>query len=93
MTLYIHAITKEYPRHAGDLEALGWSVGTSLPENWEEVEPTEAPILQEHEVCFEVTPVKENGVWKMQWEKKALTTQEILDLEVIQTKAREMTNG
>ena len=76
MTIYLNTQTKEYPRHNGDLELLGWKVGQALPENWVEVEYQEPPMVDEDTWCGETLPTLVDGVWKVTWITRPLTTSE-----------------
>jgi len=77
MTVYLNTQTHEYPRYAGDLNLLGWVVGQSLPENWEEVEETPMPETLDSEVAYEIEPKKVNNKWVQQWAIRDLTEQEV----------------
>lgn len=81
MTKYLNTETKEYPRHQGDLELLGWSVGEPLPEYWVEVEEVSAPETSEGEVTVELEPKLVDGIWIQQWEVHVLTDEELLAIE------------
>jgi len=76
--IYLNTETNEYPRHDGDLELLGWSVGEPLPENWVVVEYTEPPEIDEETTYWEVPPTLVNGVWKITYATRALTEKELL---------------
>jgi len=80
MTAYFNTVTKEYPRHEGDLELLGWVKGTSLPENWVQVTYIE-PDIEMYTVAEETLPVLVDGQWVTNWVTKTLSDEEITKLE------------
>lgn len=77
MNIYLNTQTKEYPRHPGDLELLGWVQGTPLPLNWVQVIETDALSFEDGETVYEVEPLEVDGVWSRQWAVRALTQEEI----------------
>mgnify|MGYP006280375461 CR=1 FL=1 len=77
MAKYLNINTKEYPRHDGDLELLGWSIDNPLPENWVQVEEVVSPEVSEGEVALELEPKLIDGSWVQQWEIHTLTAEEI----------------
>jgi len=77
MNIYLNTKTKEYPRHPGDLELLGWLQGNPLPSNWVEVVGTDAPSFEDGETVYEVEPLEIDGVWTRQWAVRALTQEEV----------------
>ncbi len=82
MAIYMNTSTGEYPRHDGDLELLGWSVGEPLPTNWVEVEYVDPPKLGDNETYTQLDPIEIDGVWKMQWQKRALTADEKREIDL-----------
>ena len=76
MPYYYNTKTKEYPRHDGDLELLGWKVGEPLPNDWVQVLETESPSVLETELAYEILPKLIDGVWTRQWATKTLTREE-----------------
>ena len=85
MSVYLNTQTKEYPRHDGDLELSGWSVGQPLPENWVPVETTPAPIAETDFVAEPQFPILINDVWTITWKIRALTKSEIHDRDNLAT--------
>jgi hypothetical protein len=77
MAYYLNTETNEYPRHDGDLELLGWTLGEPLPEPWVEVEHVPSPEVSESENYSEGAPVHLNGVWKRNWVVRDLTEEEL----------------
>jgi hypothetical protein len=77
MAYYLNIETNEYPRHDGDLQLLGWTKGTPLPENWVEVENTEQPVISDLEFCVEEFPTQVDGIWKRTWAVRNLTSDEL----------------
>lgn len=60
-----------YPRHAGDIQAVDpdFIEGESaLPEGWVEVGAGVIPTLNEGEIFVEIAPKKINGKWIRQFE-------------------------
>lgn len=80
--IFYNTETKEYPRHIGDLELLGWQVGEPLPENWVEVEPTDPPITSNNQIYFP-SPLPEliDGGYKVAWNTRFLTEEELQAIE------------
>jgi hypothetical protein len=76
MSIYLNVNTKEYPRHDGDLELLGWQIGQPLPEGWVEV-VGDFPTLEAGEDCSEIEPKEINGVWTRQWSIVQITEEEL----------------
>ena len=77
MSYYFNIETNEYPRHIGDLQLLGWSVGLPLPSGWVEVEDTVPPSISSTQVCYETLPVNISGTWKRNWEVREATEEEL----------------
>ena len=77
MAIYYNTETNEYPRHDGDLELLGWSVGTPLPENWVDIYQTDPPAVLENEIAYEVLPQLIGGNWIQQWAVRDMSPEEI----------------
>jgi hypothetical protein len=78
--MYLNTHTNEYPRFAGDLELLGWEQGTSLPENWVEVERVDVPEHSATEVAYENPPTKVGDVWKQSWNIRAFSDEELVQI-------------
>lgn len=78
--MYLNIETNEYPRFAGDLELLGWEQGTPLPENWVQVEATDAPEHSATEVVYENAPIKVGDVWKQSWSVRNLSDEELVQI-------------
>jgi hypothetical protein len=85
--MYINIVTKEYPRHDGDMELLGWSVGESLPEKWSKVQEVPPPEITSGQVVREGLPILINNVWTQQWETHVLTEEELSWIETNKQKA------
>lgn len=81
MAKYLNTDTKEYPRHQGDLELLGWSVGEPLPENWVEVQEVAAPETLEGEIAIELAPKLVDETWIQQWKVHTFTEEELAIIE------------
>lgn len=77
MDIYYNTATGEYPRHIGDLQLLGWSKGTPLPENWVRIRPTEPPTVGNNEVAYEAPLQQVDGEWIRQWAVREMTAEEI----------------
>lgn len=78
MSFFLNTVTNEYPRHIGDLEALGWVQGTELPQNWVEVEVDTPPICKEDELAEPNAPLQDDsGKWVTTWTIRKMTTSEI----------------
>jgi hypothetical protein len=73
MTIYFNIKTKEYPRHDGDLELLGWSLGNPLPEDWVKVEYANPPVIDSNTTYETQPPTLVNGVWKITYTTRPLT--------------------
>lgn len=75
---YFNTITGEYPRHIGDLELLGWSVGDPLPEGWVEFEYDEAPALPAGKSYSYLPPVEDSdGSWRSHFSISDLSQEEL----------------
>lgn len=74
----------EYPRHYGDiqLENPGWNYGDQLPEGWTLVNLSEAPVVGENQVAYEVAPVERNGSYFQAFEVRDLTAEELAAREL-----------
>jgi hypothetical protein len=79
MAAYLNIVTKEYPRHDGDLELLGWEVGQPLPSDWVEVLEVELPETQDDEKLIIGFPVENNGKWYVNPIIEKMTEQEYSD--------------
>jgi len=77
MAIYYNTETNEYPRHDGDLELLGWSLATPLPENWVEVHSADPPAVLENEIAYEVLPQLVSESWIQQWDVRGMSPEEI----------------
>lgn len=69
----------DYPRHIGDIEQEnpGWELGQALPEGWEFVQETDAPIPAANQLVTEVFPVLVDGQWRQSWDLITLTESDI----------------
>jgi hypothetical protein len=76
MAIYLNTETNEYPRHDGDLELLGWSLGEPLPTNWVEVQSVPQPETSDEQTAYEAAPAEIDGVWTMVWVVRDLTEAE-----------------
>lgn len=85
---FLNTVTGEYPRHQGDLELLGWSVGEPLPQNWVEVAPVERPDCEESQKAIEIAPVLLDGVWTQRWEVVDITAEELARIEELRAEMR-----
>lgn len=81
--LFLNTKTGEYPRHIGDLEAMGWQQGSSLPEDWVQVQYAEPPILEKDEAILELEPKLVNGIYYQNLTKRQLTEQEIANRDLM----------
>lgn len=80
--IFYNTETKEYPRHIGDLELLGWQVGESLPENWVEVEYVDPPSVSPEETYYPASePILIDGVYKVAWNTRFWTEEELQAIE------------
>lgn len=77
MAIYLNTETNEYPRHAGDLELLGWNLGDPLPENWVTVLLVDPPIITETQTYTQNFPEKIDGIWKITYTVREMTQEEI----------------
>lgn len=85
MSAYINLKTLEYPRHEGDirLDVRGIPLGLTgdsfpCPESYALVHWVDRPSYDvATEVVEETSPVFENGVWKMSWQVRQMTQEEI----------------
>jgi hypothetical protein len=67
---YINIDTMEYPRFPGDIEL-------NPTANWQEVEETEIPAIEDNQVAYQLTPENIGGKWKSVWTVRDLTEEEI----------------
>ena len=74
---FFNTVTGEYPRHQGDLELLGWTVGEPLPQDWVEVLPSEVPALGQNQKLVELAPKLIDGVWTQRFSVADLTEEEL----------------
>lgn len=78
MTAYIKLSTGEFPRHIGDIELDPAGMSDYAP-----VKYVEAPEINRATQAVKMAkPVNEDGVWRMAWEIKTLTTDEIAKREI-----------
>jgi hypothetical protein len=74
---FLNTMTQEYPRHHGDLELLGWSVGEPLPQDWVEVLPSGMPMIESNQEAIELAPELVSGVWTQRWSVVDLSEEEV----------------
>ena len=74
---YFNTITKEYPRHVGDLQLLGWQENTELPEGWVEVTETQTPLITPEQTYDMIEPKLVNNIWTAQFIVRDRTEEEI----------------
>ena len=70
----------EYPRHEGDIRLDHPEIGEvfTCPDTYAEVQFVPPPELTDDSLCCEQTPpILENGVWKMVWNIRQATPEEI----------------
>jgi hypothetical protein len=73
MTAYIKLSTNEYPRHVGDIEIDPAGAADYALVQWVD-QPAFDYATQR---CQEISPVQENGAWKMAWVVRSATPEEI----------------
>lgn len=84
MTAFIRLSTKKYPLYEGDVRLQVSGIPEHLtgntfpcPDIYAKVEWVDPPEHDDKlQVAYEVQPVEENGVWKMQWAVRDLTQEE-----------------
>jgi hypothetical protein len=84
MSAYIKLATLEYPRHEGDIRIDHPEISESqtgvtfpCPASYAQVQWIDRPAFDSAtQICREMAPVFSNGVWKMSWEVRTLTTEE-----------------
>jgi hypothetical protein len=84
MTTYIQIETKEYPQYEGDIRLQYPDIPENLtgdefpcPDTYAKVEWVDLPDHNRNShFAYELPPVQENGVWKMQWVVRELTDEE-----------------
>ena len=74
---YFNTITKEYPRHVGDLQLLGWQENTELLEGWVEVTDDQTPSITPDQTYEMVEPKLVNNIWTAQFIVRDRTEEEI----------------
>lgn len=74
---YFNTITKEYPRHMGDLQLLGWQENTELPEGWVEVTETQTPLITPGQTYDMIEPKLVDNIWITQFIVRDRTEEEI----------------
>lgn len=80
MSTYIKLSTMEYPRHEGDirLEHPEIAEAFACPETYAVVEFVSPPEITDDNLrCEEAPPIFEKGVWKMVWNTRQATQEEI----------------
>lgn len=82
---YINLDTMEYPRFIGDIEL-------NPNANWQEVENSEYPIVENGQFAYEETPQNINGVWKQVWAVRNLTENEVKKSEIERIKNKIFNN-
>lgn len=90
MNAYIKLSTLEYPRYEGDIrleypEILESQTGETFvcPDTYEVVEATERPTYDgKTQIAYELPPQKIDGVWKMVWDVRNYTEDELLDFSM-----------
>lgn len=78
---YYNTVTKEYPRHIGDLKLLGWKEGQQLPENWVIVQDVTMPELNANQIAEMTEPALIDGSWTVSFEIRDMTELEIAKQE------------
>ena len=84
MTTFIQTETKEYPRYEGDIRLQFPDIPENLtgdefpcPDIYAKVEWTDMPDYNRNlHFAYELPPIQENGIWKMQWAVRELTDEE-----------------
>jgi hypothetical protein len=74
MTTYINLTTGEYPRYPGDIELAPNNQFVAV--EWVDPPPYSFPP----QICYEGSPINENGVWRMTWIVRDATQEELNDL-------------
>jgi hypothetical protein len=74
---YFNTITKEYPRHVGDLQLLGWQENTELPEGWVEVTDDQTPVITPEQTYEMIEPKLVDNIWIAQFLIRNRTQAEI----------------
>lgn len=76
MSTYIKLSTLEFPRYPGDI-----AIDPDGAEDYAVVEDTDRPAFDEKtQRCYQIAPIKVDGVWRAVWEVSNLTAQEIEDM-------------
>jgi hypothetical protein len=76
--LFINEKTNEYPRFQGDIELLGWTLGSPLPKNWAEVQEAAYPKnVPADSKVVELAPELVAGKWVQKFEIQPLSAQEL----------------
>lgn len=71
MTTYIDIETMVYPLHVGDAPPSG------IPKSWEEVPPSNPPVINAGQIAYEGLPNKTNVGWERQWLIRERTEDEL----------------
>ena len=78
---YINLDTMEYPRFPGDIEL-------NPTANWQEVEQTDPPTIEDNQVIYQLTPENTGGHWRSVWAVRDLTEEEIKQREVMRIREK-----
>lgn len=91
---FFNTITKEYPRHIGDLQLLGWQENTELPDGWVEVIDDQTPLITPEQTYEMVEPKLINNIWTAQFLIRNRTQIEIDSQEALtQALNEKLVNG
>lgn len=74
--------TQAYPLYIGDVQIIYPNATEErLPDGFSVVQETQAPEREHGKTIYEIAPLKINGIWTQQWEKRDMTEQELESYE------------
>jgi hypothetical protein len=88
--IFIFEETNSYPLYMGDVQILYPSATEdNLPSGFAIVEETQRPEKEEGKTVYEIAPVKIDGKWLQQWEKRDMTEEELVTYDLTKRVAEE----
>ena len=80
--IFIFEETGSYPLYMGDVQILyPNATEDNIPSGFSVVQETQKPERENGKLIQEISPVKVDGVWTQQWEKRDMTAEELNSYE------------